>query len=334
MTNAIITPDQDSVVAEVEIAAPPERVFKAVCDREEVLRRAPYLDAYEMELRVSGRWYFEIDCSQNPHHGYARVRHEGEILELDPPRLLVYTWLANFHKDPKMRTIVRWETEANEGGNTRQTNAQRTCRGTRDRQGLRGGVAGRAGETENILGSVERSSSWRPQQSRQTRTLLRRRFSSPHRRCGYSRQSPIPSRRPNGGVSKACIASRSGRATCARGGKWSSVGVGADGTSFRVDGEYLEVNPPRLLVHTWIASWAGPLQMVVRWELEATDVHGLHPGGPKRAGTGTLVRIRHEGFAGAPQVATGHAEGWKRVLGWLHAYLERGETADTRKASA
>ena len=31
------------------------------------------------------------------------------------------------------------------------------------------------------------------------------------------------------------------------GGKWSSTGVGADGTPFRVDGEYLEIAPPRLL---------------------------------------------------------------------------------------
>src|SRR6185295_9815169 len=57
------------------------------------------------------------------------------------------------------------------------------------------------------------------------------------------------------------------------GGKWSSVGVGADGTSFRVDGEYLEVDPPRLLVHTWIASWSGSLKTVVRWELEPRSVH-------------------------------------------------------------
>ena len=115
------------------------------------------------------------------------------------------------------------------------------------------------------------------------------------------------------------------------GGKWSSVGVGADGKSFRVEGEYLEVDPPRLLVHTWIKSWSGALKTVVRWELEPTDVHGLHPSGPRRAGTGTLVRIRHKGFAGAPQDAAAHAEGWKRVLGWLHGYIEKGETLDTRK---
>jgi len=41
------------------------------------------------------------------------------------------------------------------------------------------------------------------------------------------------------------------------GGKWTSLGVGADGVSFRVEGEYLEVDPPRLLTYTWIASWSG-----------------------------------------------------------------------------
>ena len=52
------------------------------------------------------------------------------------------------------------------------------------------------------------------------------------------------------------------------GGKWQSDGVGADGTSFRVEGEYLEIDPPRLLVHTWIASYSAILRTVVRWELE------------------------------------------------------------------
>ncbi len=115
------------------------------------------------------------------------------------------------------------------------------------------------------------------------------------------------------------------------GGQWSSVGAGVDGSSFRVDGEYLEVDPPRLLVHTWIASWSGPLKTVVRWELEPQTVHGLHTDGPRKAGTGTLVKIRQEGFAGAPaQVAMSHIDGWKRVLGWLHSFMEDGATVDTR----
>ena len=115
------------------------------------------------------------------------------------------------------------------------------------------------------------------------------------------------------------------------GGKWSSVGVGADGTSFRVEGEYLEVDPPRRLVHTWIASYMSSLKTVVYWDLEPQSVHNLHPNGPRKAGTGTLVKLRHEGFAGAPQAAVNHGEGWKRVFGWMQAYVENGETVDTRK---
>ena len=113
------------------------------------------------------------------------------------------------------------------------------------------------------------------------------------------------------------------------GGKWRSDGVGADGKSFYVEGEYLEVDPPRLLVHTWIGSYSGPQKTVVRWELEPHSVHGLHPNGPKKAGTGTLVRVRQEGFAGNVESATGHGDGWKRVLGWLEAFVERDETVDT-----
>jgi len=111
------------------------------------------------------------------------------------------------------------------------------------------------------------------------------------------------------------------------GGKWRSNGIGADGKAFYVEGEYLEVDPPRLLVHTWIGSYSGTMKTIVRWELEPHTVHGLHPSGPKKSGTGTLVRVRQEGFAGNLEFATSHGEGWKRVLGWLEGYLERGENA-------
>lgn len=115
------------------------------------------------------------------------------------------------------------------------------------------------------------------------------------------------------------------------GGKWRSDGIGADGQSFYVEGEYLEVDPPRLLVHTWKGSYSGPRTTVVRWELEPQTVNALHPSGPKKSGTGTLVRVRQEGFAGNVQDATGHGEGWKRVLGWLEGFVERGETCETQK---
>jgi uncharacterized protein YndB with AHSA1/START domain len=114
------------------------------------------------------------------------------------------------------------------------------------------------------------------------------------------------------------------------GGKWTSGGVGADGTKFTVEGEYLEVDPPRRLVYTWTSSYMGDLETTVHWELEPQAVHGLHPSGPKKAGLGTLVKLRHEGFASAPQQAISHGEGWKLVFGWLAAYVERGETVESR----
>ena len=109
------------------------------------------------------------------------------------------------------------------------------------------------------------------------------------------------------------------------GGKWRSDGIGADGKEFYVEGEYLEVVPPRLLVHTWKGSYSGPLTTVVRWELEPQTVNALHPSGPKKSGTGTVVRVRQEGFTGDVANATAHGEGWKRVLRWLEAFVEHAE---------
>lgn len=115
------------------------------------------------------------------------------------------------------------------------------------------------------------------------------------------------------------------------GGKWWTLGVGMDGSPFRVEGEYLQIDPPRLLVHTWKTSFSGDLVTTVRWELAAQSVHNLQQRGPQKAGTGTLVKVRHDGFAGAPKLAADHGQGWKRVLGWMQAFVEKGETIDTRK---
>ena len=114
------------------------------------------------------------------------------------------------------------------------------------------------------------------------------------------------------------------------GGKYRNEGESVDGKPFSVEGEYLEIDPPRLLVHTWLSSYSGFQKTIVRWELEPRDVHGLQHQGPHRVGTGTVVKIRHSGFAGDIASARGHGEGWKRVLGWMQAFVEKGETVETR----
>jgi hypothetical protein len=60
------------------------------------------------------------------------------------------------------------------------------------------------------------------------------------------------------------------------GGTWISRGTGADGKEFSVRGKYLQVDPPRLLVHTWNPSYSNLQETVVRCELEPREVHGLN----------------------------------------------------------
>lgn len=123
MATTFVTPDQDTIVSEVTIAAPADRVFRGICDAETVRRRTPNLDVFEMDLRVGGKWRLQIRMPK-PYRGVEVIRHDGEVLEIDPPRLLVYTWFANFHSDPKHRSIVRWElTPAKSGTHVKVTHA-------------------------------------------------------------------------------------------------------------------------------------------------------------------------------------------------------------------
>ena len=71
------------------------------------------------------------------------------------------------------------------------------------------------------------------------------------------------------------------------GGKWRSTGVDGQGRPFEAAGEYLEIEPPRLLVQTWIASWTAQVKTTVRCELQPT-------------GEGTLVRHQHSGLVVHP----------------------------------
>ncbi len=114
------------------------------------------------------------------------------------------------------------------------------------------------------------------------------------------------------------------------GGKWSGSGLSADGSSYHVEGEYLEIDPPHRLSYTWKASWCHPLETLVHWELESREVHALQHRGPQKVGTGTLLKLRHQGFRGEEKVLAGHRQGWERVLGWVQAFAEKGETVDTR----
>jgi uncharacterized protein YndB with AHSA1/START domain len=115
MATTTVTSDQDTIISEIDIAAPPDRVFDAIANPETVRRRTPQFSVYEMDLRVGGKWRMEMRVPK-PHRGVSVIKHDGEVLEYDPPRLLVFTWFANFHDDPKHRSIVRWELTPTKSG--------------------------------------------------------------------------------------------------------------------------------------------------------------------------------------------------------------------------
>jgi uncharacterized protein YndB with AHSA1/START domain len=63
---------------------------------------------WEMDPRPGGKWRSVSKELKgvDPNKDYD---HHGEIIEFDPPRLLFYSWFANWHEIPSHRTEVRWE---------------------------------------------------------------------------------------------------------------------------------------------------------------------------------------------------------------------------------
>jgi len=101
------------------------------------------------------------------------------------------------------------------------------------------------------------------------------------------------------------------------GGKWKSeiaVPEGAEMSDPRtpepqtVGGEYVVVDPPRVLEFTWSPSWDNFAVSRVRYEIEPVA-------------TGSRLTVIHSGFEGRTEMAASHSEGWVRVIGWLSDYV-------------
>ena len=92
------------------------------------------------------------------------------------------------------------------------------------------------------------------------------------------------------------------------GGKWMMRGNGVGGRPFTVMGEYRQIEPPRLLIFTWLPDWQeDALETLVRFEL--TEDTGL-----------TTVRLTHSGLT-TESSRLSH-KGWPQILTWLQAYSE------------
>ncbi len=69
-----------------------------------------------MDARRGGRWRFSTSQTSMNINGISQFDCTGEIVEFDPPRVLAYTWIANWHDHPSQRTVVRWELADSKGG--------------------------------------------------------------------------------------------------------------------------------------------------------------------------------------------------------------------------
>jgi uncharacterized protein YndB with AHSA1/START domain len=92
------------------------------------------------------------------------------------------------------------------------------------------------------------------------------------------------------------------------GGRWSCKATSPKGDTSTVGGEYITIDPPKVLEYTWEPSWDNFAKSRVRIELE-----------PR--GSGTRLTLVHDGFEGREQMTENHKIGWTRVLGWLSGYV-------------
>ncbi len=89
---AVADLSQGVILANVEMAAAADRIFRALTDPNEIPRWWGSADTYQTrewsaDLRLGGRWRARgLSTDGKP------FSVEGEFLEVDPPRKLVQTW--------------------------------------------------------------------------------------------------------------------------------------------------------------------------------------------------------------------------------------------------
>jgi uncharacterized protein YndB with AHSA1/START domain len=110
---AIADLDTGTILATVEIAASPDRVFKALCS-EEVIEWWGSPDSYQVnqwtaDLRVGGQWRSAGKGADGSDFSVG-----GEFLEIDPPHRLVQSWQPSWQ--PDLATTIAYRLQAIEGG--------------------------------------------------------------------------------------------------------------------------------------------------------------------------------------------------------------------------
>jgi uncharacterized protein YndB with AHSA1/START domain len=142
------------LVFERRLKMPPEKVWAALTLPERV---ADWLTTAVIDLRVGGRFELYWDA-----HDYRMV---GTITELDPPRLIAWTWPSDQHPD----SVVRFELAPDGDG----------CRLTLTQSGLTAPpllsvAAGWHTHLEGLPGAVDGvNTPWRAEREREVATLYK-----------------------------------------------------------------------------------------------------------------------------------------------------------------
>jgi len=129
MTEILVTPDLNAITCEIDVAVPPARIFRALTDAGELAKwftnESCPVKVWRMDARNGGRYSYQtVQSATVKVNGVNEFHCEGEITEFDPPRLLAYTWVANWHDDKNLATTVRWElTPTNSGTHVKVTHS-------------------------------------------------------------------------------------------------------------------------------------------------------------------------------------------------------------------
>jgi uncharacterized protein YndB with AHSA1/START domain len=103
-----------TILAEIEIAAPPERVFRALTQADEIVRWWGSPEVYQTEswsadLRPGGAWRAGGRAADGTPFSVT-----GVFKEVAPPSRLVQTWRADWDEGPE--TVLSYQLEATSNG--------------------------------------------------------------------------------------------------------------------------------------------------------------------------------------------------------------------------
>ncbi len=105
-----------SVIHSIYIKAPAQRVWDALT-RSELTTRWGYGGEVEIDPRPGGV-YRNLTTPEMREMGMGDTAIEGEVLEIDPPRLLVLAWQPTWHPESPA-TRVTWELTEYPNGQTK-----------------------------------------------------------------------------------------------------------------------------------------------------------------------------------------------------------------------